>query len=201
MDLDHNLVRCLFEAGCIQFGKFELKSGIMSPIYIDLRILASRPKILKPLGGFAAKICSEIGCDRIAAIPYAGLPIGTATSLAGEIPMIYPRREKKAYGTGRIIEGEYNKGDKVLVIDDIVTDGTSKIEAIQSLQKAGLFTTDILVVIDREQGGEKILAEAGYQLHSLCTLSEVLEVLESEGMIDSSVRTDTFQFITENQFA
>lgn len=200
MALD-DLYKRIFDAGCIKFGEFKLKSGIMSPVYCDFRGLVSNPDLLAEIGKALAKRAKEIGCDRIAGIPYAGLPLGVAASLAGTIPMIYPRKEVKDYGTRKAIEGAYTQGEKVLVIDDIITDGASKIEAIEPLKAAGLVVTDVLVILDREQGGGKLLAQEGYTLHSLGTLSEVLDVLVAAGKVDAAMRGKVAAFMAENQFA
>lgn len=191
----------IFDAGCIKFGEFKLKSGIMSPVYCDFRGLISKPGLLAEIGQALADRAKEIGCDRIAGIPYAGLPLGVAASIAGDIPMIYPRKEVKDYGTKKLIEGEYKEGDKILVVDDIVTDGASKIEAIDPLVEAGLVVTDVLIILDREQGGDKILAKAGYKLHSLGKLSEVLDVLVSAGKVEPEMRAKVAEYIAANQLA
>ena len=197
----NELYEKIFDAGCIKFGEFKLKSGIISPVYCDFRGLVGLPVLLKEIGEALAKRAAQIGCDRIAGIPYAGLPLGVAASLAGGIPMIYPRKEAKDYGTKKLIEGEYRAGDKVLVIDDIITDGASKIEAIAPLAEAGLVVNDVLIILDREQGGDKILAGAGYRLHCLGTLSEILDVLVDAGKVESKIRSKVAEFITQNQFA
>lgn len=191
----------IFLAGCIKFGEFKLKSGILSPVYVDFRGLISKPKLLAEIGQALAEKAKQIGSDRIAGIPYAGIPLGVAAALAGDLPMIYPRKEVKDYGTSRRIEGEYKEGESVLVIDDIITDGASKIEAIEPLKEAGLVVTDVLVILDREQGGDRILAKAGYKLHSLGKLSEVLDALVAAGKVDAGIRARVTEFIRENQFA
>lgn len=197
----NELYNRLFDAGCIKFGEFTLKSGIISPVYCDFRGLVSKPELLAEVGRALAEKSKEIGCDRVAGIPYAGMPLGVAASIAGNIPMIYPRKEAKSYGTKKLIEGEYNSGDKVLIIDDIITDGASKIEAIEPLKDAGLTVTDVLIILDREQGGDKILAKAGYKLHCLGTLSEVLETLVASGKVAPEMRATVAEFIAANQFA
>lgn len=196
-----SLYESIFDAGCIKFGEFKLKSGIMSPVYCDFRGLVSKPALLSEIGRALAEKARDIGCDRIAGIPYAGLPLGVAASIAGGIPMIYPRKEAKDYGTKKLIEGEYSQGDRVLVIDDIITDGASKIEAIEPLKEAGLEVTDVLIILDREQGGDKILARAGYKLHSLGKLSEVLDALVASGKVEPEMRAKVAEFIAANQFA
>lgn len=197
----NELYEKIFDAGCIKFGEFKLKSGIMSPIYIDFRGLVSKPELLEEVGAALADKAKEIGCDRIAGIPYAGLPLGVAASLAGDIPLIYPRREAKGYGTGKLVEGDYVPGERVVVIDDIVTDGRSKIEAITPLTARGLIIHDVLVILDREQGGKKILEDAGFRLHSLGTLTEVLDVLVSKKKLSSVASNRVKAFIAENQFS
>ena len=196
-----SLAMQLFDAGCIKFGEFKLKSGITSPVYCDFRGLVSTPELLFEVGRALAERARQIGCDRIAGIPYAGLPLGVAASLAGGLPMIYPRKEAKDYGTRKLIEGAYQAGDRVLVIDDIITDGASKLEAIQPLAQAGLVVTDVLIILDREQGGGRMLAKAGYRLHALATLSQVLDRLAALGRVDEGMRGQVARFIEENQFA
>lgn len=191
----------IFDAGCIKFGEFTLKNETKSPVYIDFRGLVSKPALLREIGQTLADEAKRIGCDRIAGIPYAGIPLGVAASLAGDIPMIYPRKEVKQYGTGKQIEGEFKEGEKVLVVDDMITDGGSKIEAIEPLKEAGLVVTDVLVVLDREQGGDKILAKAGYTLHSLGKLSEVLDALVLAGKVEPEMWVKVVDFIAANQFA
>jgi len=201
MAKEFSLYQRIFEADCVKFGEFKLKSGIISPVYVDFRVLVSKPELLREVGQALADRARQIGCDRIAGIPYAGVPLGVAAALAGDIPMIYPRKEAKQYGTGKLIEGEFQPGDRVLVIDDIITDGASKIEAIEALKEAGLVVTDVLVILDREQGGAKKLADAGYTLHSLGTLSEVLDALVAAGKVDVEMRANVAEFIAANQFA
>ncbi len=200
MSREYSLYQRLFDAGCVKFGEFKLKSGIMSPLYVDLRMLVSSPRLLAQIGEALADRAREIGCDRVAGIPYGGLPVGVAASLASGIPMIYPRKEVKEHGTAKRIEGEFKPGEKVLVIDDLITDGASKIEAIEPLEQAGLVVKDVLVILDREQGGDKLLANAGYTLHSLGKLSDVLDALVSSGKVASEMRARVGAFVRENQF-
>ncbi len=181
--MDDQLVLDLHEIGAIQFGEFRLKSGIVSPIYLDLRLLVSHPRVLHDVALALARILETLTFDRLAAIPYAGLPIGVAVALAMNRPLIYPRRDAKDHGIARPIEGAFHKGEVAAVIDDVITTGASKIETIQPLVTAGLVVHDIVVLIDREQGGTAELGSRGYRTHAVMSLREALDILKKAGHI------------------
>jgi uridine monophosphate synthetase len=177
------IARDLFTAGCVRFGDFTLKSGVRSPIYLDLRQLVAYPAILQRVARAYARVLRTLEFDRLAGIPYAALPIATAIALEMNRPLIYPRREVKEYGTRASIEGTFTPGETVVVIDDLATTGESKIETIEKLTSVGLRVRDIVVLIDREQGARESLAAAGYTLHAIVTLSELLAELHRSGAI------------------
>jgi uridine monophosphate synthetase len=193
------LANALYDRGCVKFGTFTLKSGLTSPIYIDLRLLVGHPGLLKDVGAILAAEADELIFDRIAAIPYAALPIGIAMALEMDRPMIYPRREAKQYGTRRAIEGAFEPGETALLIDDLITRGGSKLEAIESLEAADLAVKDVLVLIDREQGGARDLAERGYQLHAVLRLTELLEVLADSERITSEKHTQVLAYLKQTR--
>ncbi len=200
------LIIALQEIGCVKFGQFKLKSGLMSPIYIDLRLLVTHPQVLKQAAQAMAGLInselktrnSELAFDRLAAIPYAGLPIGVAVALETNKPLIYPRKEAKDYGTAKLIEGEYNAGETVLMVDDLITKGTAKLEALKPLTDAGLIVKDILVLIDREQGGAAELAQRGVALHAVFTLSQMLDELVAAGKLAPAQREEVLTWIKAN---
>ena len=177
------LARDLIDSECIRFGQFTLKSGTVSPIYLDLRQLVSHPKILRRVARAYARKLGALKFDRLAGIPYAALPIATAIALEADRPLIYPRRETKEYGTRATIEGKFAPDETVVVIDDLATTGGSKIETIEKLTGAGLIVRDVVVLIDREQGARESLAAAGYTLHAIVTLRELLAELQRSGAI------------------
>jgi uridine monophosphate synthetase len=189
----------LLSAGCIKFGEFTLKSGLKSPIYIDLRQIITYPKLLEQIGAAYLPILQRLTFDRLAGLPYAAIPIATAISLAGNYPMIYPRKEVKTYGTKAEIEGEYRAGETVVVIDDLATTGGSKFEAIEKLTGVGLVVKDVVVLVDRQSGAKESLAQAGYSMHAVLTINEMLDYWESTGKVEKDKIEATRIFLEQSK--
>ena len=183
----------LFDAGCIRFGDFELKSGARSPIYLDLRTLAGHPTLLRRV---AAQYLPLVGSPiRIAGVPLAGLPIATAVSLVSAIPLVYARPEQKDHGTRSTIEGPFEAGDRVVVIDDVATSGSSVLDAAERLRGAGLVVERAVVLIDREGGAGAALAEQGIRLNSVMKLSDVVGLLFEAGRISEGEARRVREFL------
>jgi uridine monophosphate synthetase len=173
----------LHEIGAVRLGHFILHSGRTSPIYIDLRLLASYPKLLRQAAAAYSLLLQPLNFDLLSAAPLAGLPLGTALSLEMNMPLIYPRLTTKAYGTGKKIEGRWQRGQTVVVIDDLITSGASLLQTIAVLEEEGLNVNDVGVLIDREQGGKQHIESEGFNLYSVMTISHLLELLENKGRI------------------
>lgn len=189
----------LLDAGCIKFGEFTLKSGLISPIYIDLRRIISHPPLLAQVAQAYLPVISTLKFSRIAGLPYAAIPIATAISLAGNYPMIYPRKEVKAYGTKAEIEGDYRPGETVVLIDDLATTGGSKFEAIEKLTGAGLIIKDVVVLVDRQSGAKESLAEAGYSMHAVLTINQLLDYWEAREKVERDKIEATRDFLEDRR--
>jgi uridine monophosphate synthetase len=199
-DTEKHLIDDLYAIQALKFGEFTLKSGALSPFYVDLRVIISHPPILRAIAQRILDLLAPLTFQRIAGIPYAGLPIATAVSLAGNLPMIYARKEAKDYGTKRVIEGAFAAGETVVLIDDVITDGASKFEAAEPLAQAGLVVKDFAIFLDREQGGADRLRDKGYTLHSALRISAVLGHLRDAGRLSPDQFARCLDFIAAVRF-
>lgn len=162
----------LDQAGCVQHGEFTLASGQTSDIYIDLRLLSGHPAVLSQIGALLHRMTRSITYDAIVTIPTAGLPIGTALALHSGKPLLYVRKEAKDYGRGKWLEGgTLEPGQRALLIDDVISTGGSKFDAIERLREAGVRVEDVAVIVDRRDvpGGNFL----GASVHALVTLAEL----------------------------
>ncbi len=195
----HDLIIKLHEIDAIKFGSFTLKSGILSPIYLDLRLIVSYPEVLEQVAQQLWEAAKNCSFDLVCGVPYTAMPMATAICLRHNKPMVMRRKEIKEYGTRRVIEGAYLPGQRCLIVEDLVTSGKSVLETIVPLEHERLVVKDVVVLINREQGGEALLAERGYRLHAVFTLSTILQVLEAEGKLNPTTVRSVKQFLTETQ--
>lgn len=193
--LELELSKLLHRIGAVRFGSFVLKDGRTSPFYLDLRVLVSYPTELARAGSALVQCSDGLVFDRIAGIPYAGLPLGVAMSLIGGRPLVYPRKEAKGHGTQRLVEGEFHAGERALVVDDVITSGGAKLEAIEPLRAAGLVVEDVLVVVDRQERGAEVLHEAGLRLHSVLKVRSLLRYLLEDGTASADDVTRAEKFL------
>jgi uridine monophosphate synthetase len=187
----------LHSIGALKFGEFTFKSGIVSPMYLDLRLFVSYPKVLKKVAKLYAEQLQSLTYDRLAGVAYAALPIAGAISLELEQPWIFMRKEglQKGYGLKKSLEGEYNKGETVVMIEDLVTRATSLLEAIPAIEDHGLVVKDAVVLLDYGKGGGESLKAKGYNLHAFMTVRELVDIMKDEGKIDSDKHAQCLQFL------
>ncbi|PLX28907.1 hypothetical protein C0581_00580 [Candidatus Parcubacteria bacterium] len=198
MDTEQLILK-LHEINAVKFGEFKLKTGSLSPIYIDLRVTVSYPDVLKSIAQIMWQKISHLNFDIIAGVPYTALPIATAMSLEHNKPMVMRRKEVKDYGTRKAIEGAFTPGQTCLVVEDLITSGSSVFETIDPLKHEGLNVKDVVVLLDREQGGRENISNRGCTAHPIFTMSELLEVLQKHNRISQEMYTEVKNYITNTQ--
>lgn len=191
-----NVALSLHKYGILQFGEFKLKSGLISPFYIDMRVVQSFPEALHDITAIYAELLVDLPQDiRLAGIPEAGIPLATAVGYETRRPLIQPRAKVKEHGRGRLIEGDWKPGDKVAIIDDLVTKGDSKIESIQLFKECDLEVVGFYLLMDREMGGKELVEKAGYKLEAAMTITEALDILLDAGKLDRGRYDEAAAFI------
>jgi orotate phosphoribosyltransferase len=176
------VANALYSSGCVKFGVFKIKSGAISPYYIDLARLLSSPEQLCVVVEVAAEQVRRImvsdRIDKLASIELKGALIVPSIACKVNLPCVVVRKEEKAYGvTGRIAGADVSKGDNILFFDDVVSEGLSKVEGIKPLQEIGANVKHLLVVVNREQGGKENLEKLGFRVHALAKISEIVNSL------------------------
>ncbi len=183
----------------VDFEKqFTLASGRLSPIYINCRVSISDPVLMHLFTSLAHLRCMEDGVrlDVIAGGETAGIPFAAYLAHAISLPMVYVRKQAKTHGIASLIEGQTVEGRHVLLVEDLITDGGSKLHFINALRAAGATVTDALVLLDREQGGESSLRNSGVNLHAVTTLSKLLDVGVAVGHLSSSDRSGLAAYLS-----
>jgi orotate phosphoribosyltransferase len=182
------MANILLKIDALKFGVFKLSTGKASPYYIDLRVIPSFPDVFREICDFYAQtIIDEIGLktfERIAGIPIAGIPFASQIAYNLKKPFLFLRKGVRFSGRERRVEGILASGDKVLLIDDLLTTGSTLKKAADAVRAEGGVVTDALVFLDREEGGMKLLEKNGVKLHSLLRISEIANILYEIGAID-----------------
>ncbi|PGF16662.1 orotate phosphoribosyltransferase [Natrinema sp. CBA1119] len=169
---NQDLIDALRAAEAVQFGEFELSHGGTSEYYVDKYLFETDPDCLELVAeAFADRVSAD---DKLGGVALGGVPLAAATSVAAGVPYVIARKQRKEYGTGNLVEGRLEDGEKVVIVEDIVTTGTSVVEAVEALREAGATVERALVVVDREEGGRENIADAGVEMEALVTASELL---------------------------
>ena len=194
----------LYLSGCLKFGSFKIKSGAISPYYIDLARVLSTPKQLCAIAEVASEKIREImtteRIDKLASIELKGALIAPSIACNLNLPCIIVRKEDKTYGvTGRITGAEVTIGDNVLFFDDVISEGLSKVEGVKPLHELGANVKHILVVVNREHGGKEKLEKLGYQVHALTKISEIVDSLYKRKHISKEQADKVLDYVNNFQ--
>jgi len=199
-DITSRVANALYRSGCLKFGSFRIKSGALSPYYIDLARLISSPRELCAVAEVAAceirNLMATERIDKLASIELKGALILPSIGCQVGLPCLVVRREEKAYGvTGRIAGAEVAKGDHILFFDDVISEGLSKVEGIKPLEELGAKVKHLMVVVDREQGGRENLEKLGYKVHALAKISELVNRLLEHGQVSKTQADAVLDYI------
>lgn len=156
-------------------GDFTLSSGKKSNYYINMKKAITEPKILSTISKLITEKIQDDEIDKVAGPALGAVPIATAVSLESELPLLMIRKEKKGYGTSKLIEGELNDGDSVIVVEDVSTTGGSLLKAIKAIQENGGNVKRAFVVVDRQEGAIEEFEKAGITLEPLITVNEFFD--------------------------
>lgn len=198
------LAKALWDLGAVQFGDFTLgRTTQNSPIYVNLRLLISNPRALQRAARVMFEEVQTLQAmrhahinpfQRVCGIPFGGLHLATAFSLRSKVPMVYVHPAKEHNGSRVWVEGNYERGESVLLIDDLITTGGGVTQTAAFLNdNAGLKVTDVLVLLDRQEGASERLRKQGYNLISILGLEPMLNYLMASNLIEA----DQFRRCTE----
>ncbi|KAK7084401.1 hypothetical protein SK128_005110 [Halocaridina rubra] len=188
----------LFKIGVVKFGDFTLKSGMKSPIYFDLRMIISFPKLMETVGELMWEARPRNDYDLICGVAYTGLPIATVISTKQDLPMLIRRKEAKGYGTKKLVEGNYAEGQSCLMIEDVIVSGSSVFDTAETLKDLELDVKDAVVFLDREQGGAANLKSMGINVKSVINMTEMMAILLKFNSITQKVSDSVIDFVKKN---
>ncbi|XP_047356176.1 uridine 5'-monophosphate synthase isoform X2 [Vespa velutina] len=194
------LAVALYDIGAVKFGEFITKVGLKTPIYFDLRVMIAYPQIMSRLAKALWQLAkTQTDTIQLCGVPYTALPLATLISAEYNMPMLIKRKEAKNYGTKNLIEGNFKSGDHCIIIEDVVTSGSSVLETIYALKEEGLIVTEVLVVIDREQGGRKNLENKGIKMRSLYDVTLLMDCLLDHGKVTPEIVKDVANYLKSCQ--
>ncbi len=175
----------LHEAKALLFGSFKLTSGLDSPYYIDMRVIPSYPELFERVCDIYCEVIkAEVeGFDKVAGVPTAGVPFATLVAYKLRKPFIYVRKQLRFHGQLKTVEGVLNKGDRVVLVDDLVSTGDSALKTVNAVREAGGVVEDVVVLVDREQGAAELLAKEGVRLHALMKVTDAARILYERGLL------------------
>ncbi len=198
-DTQYAVAKELHKNGLIKFGEFTLKSGIVSPFYIDLRQVQSFPQTLRVVTRAYSEMLTDVNSDVfLAGVPEAGTPLASAVGYENNRRLLQPRKVIKNHGTKSSVEGAFLPGDTIVLLDDLITKGDSKLEAIKQITDAGLVLNKFIVLIDREQGGLDAIRASGNAIEAAMTITTVLDLLLEDGSISDDQHSVVTSFIRTN---
>ncbi len=193
------LILAMYEKDIIKFGQFTLKSGKDSFVYVDLRTTISYPSIYRTICDMLSAYIQQhqLQFDRVLGIPYSALTFASSIAYKDNFPMLLKRKEAKAYGTKKLLEGDYQENDVCLLIEDVVTTGGSSIESLEVLAEHHIKVTDLVCLVDRQGSAERNLRAHHCTLHSMITLTQILDILLAHQKINQTQYQQAVSVITE----
>ena len=197
--MNEKIAKVLAEANTVKFGEFSLQMERKTPVYVDLKVLPSYPEAMQTVTEELVKVVKKLKPDVVAGAEVAGIPLATAISLKTKLPMVYVRKRPKSYGNQEMIEGVLKKDQKVVLIDDMATNAYSKLKFVDGIKHSGGIVNDVLIVLDREQGGVEALEKESIKLHSLITLKELLAYMKENNMIDKDRYNKILIYLKQNK--
>lgn len=198
MTTTQQTAQALREARVLQFGEFTLRSGAVSPVYVDLRRLPSFPSAMDAATDALADIAASLSVDAVVGAETAGIPLAAVAAHKLGLPMAYVRKAPKEYGSRSQVEGFLEKGARCVLIDDLITQGGSKFAFLDGLDAAGLHVEHAVVVLDREQGGAEALRRRGRTLHALITLRQLVKEYARAGEISAEKANEVEAYLNAN---
>ncbi|CAK1595874.1 unnamed protein product [Parnassius mnemosyne] len=191
-----NLALNLFKIDAVKFGEFTTKSGIKTPVYFDLRVIVSYPVVMELISHLLFEFLLKTSeYDYFCGVPYTALPIATLLSVEAKKSMLMRRKEAKSYGTKKVIEGHYKLNQKCIIVEDVVTSGSSVLETVKDLRNEGLIVEEAVIILDREQGGKQNLEANNVSMRSLFTMSKLIEILVNNNCITEQVGKEVKSYL------